>query len=327
MTEHSIATIINYCSNEYRFLGHCVKEAAHFSNQIIVPVSDHFFDGSPEVKEELQAVFQEFPQCQFILYPFDPEKLPHPYRQQSQDPHFWHSLSRYLAYRYVPKDTEYLLFLDVDEIIEGKKFSQFLDVFPYRDYEGFRLANFWYFREPSFQAEQWEDTSVFVKRSLLTRKCLLHKEERNAIYDRISGKKKRYVTSMEGLPMIHHYSWVRSKEEMLKKVSSWGHKKDQDWVSLVEKEFSHEFDGEDFIHHYEYKKVHPFVKIDVKKKPEISLGANSLVLLNVHTLNSSQLKKLLKENFFKKNFQKVSIGFKRALQKAKELFKIKKSIS
>jgi hypothetical protein len=55
--------------------------------------------------------------------------------------------------------------------------------------------------------------------------------------------------------MIHHYSWVRTKEEMLRKVKSWTHSGDRDWVSQVEKEFAHEFNGTDFVHGYEYNIV------------------------------------------------------------------------
>jgi hypothetical protein len=41
-------------------------------------------------------------------------------------------------------------------------------------------------------------------------------------------------------------------DEMIQKVISWGHNKDIDWVSLIEQEFTHDFNGKDFIHNYEY---------------------------------------------------------------------------
>jgi hypothetical protein len=67
------------------------------------------------------------------------------------------------------------------------------------------------------------------------------------------------VYSTDGTPMIHHYSWVRTKEEMLQKVKSWGHRDDTDWQNLVEKEFSHNFTGTDFVpgHNYEYEVIEP----------------------------------------------------------------------
>ena len=62
-------------------------------------------------------------------------------------------------------------------------------------------------------------------------------------------------------PFIHHYSWVRTKEEMLKKVLNWGHKDDSfDWISKIEEEFSRDFNGTDFIHRYNYNIVNNFIK-------------------------------------------------------------------
>ena len=60
---------------------------------------------------------------------------------------------------------------------------------------------------------------------------------------------------VDGKPMIHHFSWVRTKEEMLKKVHNWGHKNDTNWIDLVEEEFSRPFSGTDFIHKYQYNIV------------------------------------------------------------------------
>jgi hypothetical protein len=52
--------------------------------------------------------------------------------------------------------------------------------------------------------------------------------------------------------MCNHYSWVRTKEEMLRKVTSWAHSNDTNWTALVEEEFSREFNGTDFVHGYQY---------------------------------------------------------------------------
>jgi hypothetical protein len=55
--------------------------------------------------------------------------------------------------------------------------------------------------------------------------------------------------------MFHHFSWVRTKEEMLTKVRSWAHRNDCNWTDLVEQEFTHEFTGRDFVHGYSYRTV------------------------------------------------------------------------
>ena len=55
--------------------------------------------------------------------------------------------------------------------------------------------------------------------------------------------------------------WLRqdTRDEMLKKISTWGHNKDRNWVELVEEEFSREFNGTDFIHGYTYKILNNFI--------------------------------------------------------------------
>jgi len=47
--------------------------------------------------------------------------------------------------------------------------------------------------------------------------------------------------------MVHHMSWVRSKEGMLQKVSAWGHAGERDWEALVKEEWSREFNGRDLL--------------------------------------------------------------------------------
>lgn len=54
---------------------------------------------------------------------------------------------------------------------------------------------------------------------------------------------------------MNHFSWVRSKQEMLLKVKNWGHNNDRDWLSLIEEEFSRDFNGIDFVHGYSYTLV------------------------------------------------------------------------
>jgi len=51
---------------------------------------------------------------------------------------------------------------------------------------------------------------------------------------------------------------------MLKKVSCWSHNKDQDWVSLIEKEFSAPFRGIDMVFNQEYITVEPYLNIKIE---------------------------------------------------------------
>jgi hypothetical protein len=189
---------------------------------------------------------------------------------------------------------EAVLFLDADEIPEGAKFSEWLEASDYQQNTVMKLANYWYFREPTYQALSWEDSVVLVQTRAITRDLILRQEERDAIYDLLPGPKRRHVTGPDGEPMFHHFSWVRTKDEMLKKVRSWGHKGDRNWTELVEEEFSGDFQGTDFIHGYQYKTIQPL--FDIRLEPAIFNPANRNP--NVVRLTEKDLRKLLK---FKKS--------------------------
>ena len=257
MKKHPICTVVNFCSNESRFIKATLEQALLFSQQVIVPVCDHFFDGTPENRPLLEKIYAAVPSCLFVEYPYIPQKIPKKIFKQVDPAHFWHSLSRLIGYCFLDEEIESILFLDADEVPEGKRFAEWLDCSDYRQHTALKLSNFWYFRDPSNQALRTEDSIVLVQKRALESDILLNKEERDAIYNLLPGPKRRHVTGSDGNPMFHHYSWVRTQEEMLKKVRAWGHKGDRDWVTLVNQEFTAPFRGTDFIHGYTYKSVKP----------------------------------------------------------------------
>lgn len=265
MKKHPIATIVNFCSNESRFIQATLEQALLFSHQVIIPVCDHFFDGSPENRPLLEQIYTAFPDCLFIEYPFIPQKIPKKLWKKVDPAHFWHSLSRLVGYAHLEEDTETVLFLDADEVPDGKRFAEWLDCSDYRHHTALKLANYWYFREPCNQALRTEDSIVLVQKRALEAEILLNKEERDAIYNLLPGPKRRNVTGPDGNPMFHHYSWVRTQEEMIKKVTAWGHKEDRDWVSVVNEEFAAPFRGTDFVHGYTYRSVKPFFDIRLEQ--------------------------------------------------------------
>lgn len=261
MKKHSLATVVNFCSNERRFIRATLEQAMLFSRQVIIPVCDHFFDSTPENRLLLDQVYAAFPNCLFIEYPFIPKKIPKKIWKKVDPAHFWHSLSRLLGVQYLDEDIETVLFLDADEVPDGKRFNQWLDCSDYMHHTAIKLSNYWYFRDPTNQALKFEDSVVLAQRRALELDILLNQEERDAIYNLLPGPKRRNVNGSDGYPMFHHYSWVRTQDEMLKKVRAWGHKDDRNWEGLVNEEFTGPFRGIDFVHGYSYKTVKPFVDI------------------------------------------------------------------
>ena len=255
MQKHPIGTVVNFCTNESRFIGHCLEQALLFSRQVVVPVANHFFDGTPENRALLDQVYQAFPECLFIEYPFIPDQIPKAMFHFVRPEAFWHCFSRLIGFFFLDERMDGVLFLDADEIAEGVNMAEWLDCSDYEHHTVLKFANYWYFREPTLQAESLEDSILFVKKRALAIDMLLDNEERNAIYDSLPGPKRRMVLGVDGKPLFHHFSWVRTEGEMLKKVQTWGNRKARDWEQLVKNEFATPFTGTDFIHGYRFRTV------------------------------------------------------------------------
>lgn len=240
-----IATIINYCTNDYRFIKACIDNVLPFSSQVIVPVCDHFFDGTKENVELFDLSFKGNPGANFVVYEYMPEL--------NMPPRYWHNISRLMGVTQLDEDIEYVLFLDSDEIIDSDLFTKFITENDL-SYDTYKIAAYWYFREPIYQSTTLTGPAVLIRKDKIKINPF-DSWEREQMFDYIQGCTKCEDVTYKGEPMLHHYSWVRTKEQMLKKVQSWGHKGERDWVKLVEEEFSRPFNGKDFVHGFSYKTV------------------------------------------------------------------------
>lgn len=268
---HSIATIINYCTNDLAFISPNIRQAVKFSRQIIVPYCDHFYDGSPENQRLLQKSIRQNPEAQFIRFKYNPQTtrslwrgwqllLRYLGRGRVFGPQYWICFARQLGYQAIKPPVEYVLFLDADEIINGRKFLQWLNTNQYKQFNALKPSNYWYWRSPRYQATVWEDSPLLAKYSCLNKAVFLDHDERNATYHSLPLPKTRMVLGLDQKPMIHHYAWAKPKVNLLKKVACWGHTKDRNWKKLIQTEFSRPFNGTDFIYKRQYKIVKPFLK-------------------------------------------------------------------
>lgn len=237
-----ITSIINYCTYDQSFINKCINSIRPISSQIIVTYTSCFYDGSPENYDLIQSTIISNPDVIFVEIPYEPNK----YNEFE-----WCSYSRKVAFSHISTDVQYVFFLDSDEIIDTNLFTEFVNSSEFDYGSDFQLACYWYFREPIFQALFYEWAGVLMLANNLQIDNVMY-ADRTSLFE-LSSNIKHTNVMCKNTPMIHHYSWVRNKEEMLKKVSTWGHKHDRDWKFLVEKEVDHEFSGVDFVHGYQYK--------------------------------------------------------------------------
>jgi hypothetical protein len=298
MKSHSISPVISFCSNEMRFLGPCLESLKDFSCKTCIVVWDHFFDGTVENRDALFHSFHSFPNCQFLLAPFVPHRIHEKFKKRiGKD--FWFNCSRMVGAHFA--QGEYLLFLDIDEILDSQAFFTWLDTEQYREYDAMRLENYWYFRLPTFQATQWEDSAVLARKGKWQRRALHSPGDRHALYQ--SAKKKmRHVLSVNHEPMIHHYSWVRTKEEILQKMKASAHRLENDWEALIEKEWSKAKISRDFVHGYELKEVASFIDLDLNQSFHFQKAPKNLPP-NVVALSSKEFLTIIGLPFWKRMLQ------------------------
>ena len=260
MVKSELGIVINYCTNDYRFSNVCIENALNISSNVIVSVSDSFFSGDLENQHLLNKTYKENPRAKFIQFNYN---LALTKRLAIR---FWHNMSRWIGFHFLPDTVTHVLFLDVDEVLDSEAFKLWLSTVYITDYDAYRFGCYWYFRDPKYQATTFEMAPVLVKKELISPTSIFSNFEREGLLF------KNYaldILSNNHKPMVHHYSWVRTKQEMIKKVLSWGHINDRDWVSEINQEFSHDFNGKDFVHGYEYKCVDPFFKIEPPMTQEL----------------------------------------------------------
>lgn len=244
MKVNKIAVVISYCSNDSRFIEKCLNQALLVSDNIVVPVSDHFFGGDPEDIESIKVLASKYPQVNFSIFKWHPEK----------SPRYWHNMSRILGNSLISDEYEWILFLDADEILEPELFNKFVNSSTFESYDTYKLGCYWYFREPIYQSKSFEASPVLVRKRLININPDDTHCEREQIFEYLNVP-KQFLVLQDDKALVHHFSWVRTKEEMLNKVKNWGHTKDINWIDLVEEEFSRPFNGTDFVHGYNYNIV------------------------------------------------------------------------
>jgi hypothetical protein len=307
-----LSTVINFCTNDFRFLRACIEGAHPFSHSILVNVCDHYFDGTEENYALLEHAYRSFPECVFIEYPFDPV---HSYRRFT--PHFpehlnwrheWHNTGRWIAFHFLPQECNFILFLDVDEVVDGTRFRQWLNQNAIMPYSALRLAAYWYFREARYRADCCDDISLLVNKKALHPDHLWSTDERMGIYIGLQGKKGNGVLGLDHAPLVDHYSWVRTKEELRKKFLSWSHHWERSWEELLEAEYAGPFQGKDFIRGYTYHEVEPLFDPLVVEIPDvhpISLQQHvknlsifpNVIRVDRETMQRKELLELVKQDY------------------------------
>lgn len=238
-----IEAVILYSTNDYRFFNTCISNLMVCGIKCHIVTYSHMWNGDSENIDLLQKSINKFSKNELVnFYSID--------WNASHDPWYWEAAGRYLVTQHIPGTCDYILYIDIDEIIDVFKFNRWIHSNEYKNYDCMKLAGFWYWREPIYRSGP-EYNTVITKASVAKQIPLV--SGGRDIY--FSYSSNRQYTDINN-PLIDHYSWVRTKEQMIKKVTNWGHANDRkNWISHVEEEFSRPFNGKTFINDYVFEIV------------------------------------------------------------------------
>jgi hypothetical protein len=266
-----LSIVINYCSNESIFIRPLLQQCTILQDRelkvkVIVSVGSHLYDMSPESQTHIMELQNEFPCVDFVWYQVTESCPMYPMNPLRQRPKaYWHNVARMKGYGHI-LPSSWILFLDADEIPDATLFGEWIDhVLPNVQQDvAMKLANYWYFRKPVYQATTYEDSPVLIHSSRIKNQdALMTDNERDGIIVATNTPCVRCVVHPNGKkPMIHHFSWVRTHDQLIKKVQMWGHQNDENWETLVQREMAQPFSGKDFVHGYEYVEVPNFFVIN-----------------------------------------------------------------
>lgn len=254
-----VSLIINYCSNESIFIRPLIQECLKFSDDINVAFGSHLYDGRPEDQEHIHSLRLEFPTVKFIEYPVN-INLPLSQREGvcNRPTAYFHNLARYMASQAVQND--WVFVIDADEIPDGDEVARWLSHSStvLDDRVAYKIANYWYFKDPRFRAKTLEDSVLLINKRYLTKENIFGDYERDHLIRASGCALDRQIKAPNNAVMFHHFSWVRTREGLAHKVKSWAHANDIFKGVNVDDLLAHIYrdaNPNDIVHRYEYDVV------------------------------------------------------------------------
>jgi len=238
-----LSVVVLYCSQERDLIDAVLEPLTKVSQDIVVVSLSHFFNGFEDTEvlgklQELKKKYQIKPV--YIQWKFIP----------GAPQNFWPKELRLYGYGATNPSNKWVLFIDSDEIMRNPvSFASWID--KQDDQKSYKLSNYWYFMSPKRRSKVIEDSVILVPRSTL--KFEMFRSGGVAEREALVSNPERMCKDLDGQVMFDHYSWVRNKDVLLQKVSTWSHRQDRDWLSLVKKAVDDDpLTTPDFVHGSEY---------------------------------------------------------------------------
>jgi hypothetical protein len=256
------SVIINYSSNERAFIRSLLAECLKFSDDIVVSYGSHFYDGVPEDMFHIQSLKDEFQNIvQFVEYSVNLGVEKNARGVEHRPTAYWHNLARWTGANALKGSHEWVFVIDADEIPEGHLVKDWLQSTRLDPKCCYKNACYWYFKKPEYQAATLEDSILLIRKQyLLNEDIVFGDQERDHIIARSGCQLNRMTKNDQGKVMWHHFSWVRTRQGLTRKVKTWAHANDLyhkdrvDVNKLISTIFADD-NVNDIVHGYTYRRV------------------------------------------------------------------------
>jgi hypothetical protein len=264
------SVIINFCSLEKPFIEPLLIECQKFSNDIVVSYGSHLYNGEEEDLQLISELSKKYPHIQFVKYIVDRSIDVYQYPGIFYRPSvFWFTFARYTGFQHI-RNKEWIFFIDADEIPNGNDLKDWLNRGSLDNNRSYKLANYYYFKSVKYQSLVLEDSPILIHYSNLNENIIIGDWDRDDIIRKSNTIVERNVKGIDDTVLFHHFSWVRSRENVYKKLlTSADVTEDRSVIKgyTVEEALEKIYDNDsvnDIIHNYNYKVVDNIFNIIVE---------------------------------------------------------------
>jgi hypothetical protein len=272
---------VNACSLDGAFVDSVIDNARLFSDLVVVSLGTRLHDGRPEdsLGEAGRLVKdhdQEAGLCPVTCAIYDVML------NNLADPIALHNLARRAGVStansaLTPSTPYWALLLDGDEVPDGPAVGRWWRGDPgehvrRNTHTAHKMANLWLFLHPRLASEETQDSAVLVHSDALAHdEALQHPRERDGILlwnltsplGMRNMRVEHSVMSLDGHPMIWHFSWVREggRGALKAKCANWGHCGEREWATLIDEAFdaieAGRWPTRDFVHNRHLRLLDP----------------------------------------------------------------------
>ena len=247
--KEKVNALIPITVNDFRFLPILMKQLDFICGKVVFIYSDYLFNQKEQDKQKLQKIF-ELPKklgltstFEFVKYEIDfnvNEFFVSEYKNSPK--RYWINKARMDGFDYIDKNAKWVLLIDSDEIPDSCEFLKWADTINWDDIESkdiftLNFDNYVYFWKNCFVKYETENSLVLLNEKVFRNRkkyepLFLNEFERTVFYRFIPENYCKMNIKFNNKCLFHHYSWVRTLEEMKSKVLNWGHSDDHLFVEL-----------------------------------------------------------------------------------------------